>query len=231
MSDQNKTFIKTFTTRVDTIFSVSFLAVAPEYPDLFKLVKDFQKQEVEEYLQKVKNKSERERQINKDKTGVWTGSYAKNPLTGDLVPIFVADYVLAGYGTGAVMGVPGHDHRDYEFVSVINQDLQKKAKQANLPLLKILKNVAETSEGIQQQNTQSSLEVFTQDGYLFNSGEFSGLSSSQAREKITAKLVENNQGKKSVNYKFRDWIFSRQRYWGEPFPFEYIQENLYKDNQ
>lgn len=244
ISKQNisqKIQLKTFTTRVDTIFSVSFLAIAPEHPDLDKLVKDFQRAEVDKYLQEVKNKSERERQISKQKTGVWTGSYAKNPLTGKLVPIFVADYVLASYGTGAVMGVAGHDQRDYEFVLAINKSLQDQkantsdSQKQQLQPLEILKNVAKSKEEAEAKDSsiqkdtknvnkqeESEQEVFSEDGFLFNSGIFSGLSSAEAREKIAEELTKRGKGQKRTNYKFRDWVFSRQRYWGEPFPFVYI---------
>lgn len=195
--------LETFTTRVDTLPAVSFLAIAPESDILSKLVTDEHRTEVEKYVDKVKNKSERDRQINKEKTGLFTGSYAKNPLTGEVVPIWTADYVLSGYGTGCVMGVAGHDERDFEFASDLGLEIKFNIKPKNGEL--------------------DRSEVYIGDGVLFDSGEFDGMEWRDAKNKITTKLEQEDKGKSEVNYKFRDWVFSRQRYWGEPFPFEYIK--------
>lgn len=193
----------TFTTRPDTIYGVTFLVFAPESPLLEKITKPEKKIEVEEYIQKTKLKSDRERQINKEKTGVFTGSYAKHPLTGEKIPIWVSDYVLYNYGTGLIMAVPAHDQRDFEF-----------AKKYNLPLKPVIfpKN---------KKQIDFSKEPFVEKGLLQNSSEFDGLDSKQASKKIIQNLQNKNVGRSKVNYKFRDWVFSRQRYWGEPFPFEY----------
>ena len=202
MSEQIK--LSTFTTRVDTIYAATFLVIAPEHPLVSKITKPEHKKEVEAYVQKAKSKSERERQINKEKTGVFTGSYAKHPLTNENIPIWVADYVLANYGTGMVMGVPAHDERDNEF-----------ARKFGLTITPVIK--PESGEDFDPAKGHYG------EGTLYNSEEFDGLTWQEGKTKIAQKLVDLGKGSVETNFKFRDWVFSRQRYWGEPFPLEYIE--------
>ncbi|MBR6964838.1 leucine--tRNA ligase [Candidatus Saccharibacteria bacterium] len=196
--------IKVFTTRVDTIFGVSFLALAPEHPLVSKLVGEKTKEEVENYCKNAIKKSEIERQENKEKTGVFTGSYAINPLNGEKVPIWVADYVLSGYGEGAVMGVPAHDERDFEF-----------AEKFDLPIRKVIEK---------PENSTDDDKCYHGEGVLVNSGQFNDTRSEDAREQIAAWLEERGIGKPQVTYKMRDWLISRQRYWGCPIPIAYDKD-------
>ena len=177
-----------FTTRVDTLFGVTYVVLAPENPLVDEITTKDYKEQVEAYKEAAKKQTDIERQsLTREKTGVFTGSYAINPINGKEVPIWVADYVLATYGTGAVMAVPAHDERDHAF-----------AEKFNLPIEKVIDGGSE--------------ELFTDDGTLVNSGEFNGLSSAEAREAIVAKLEKMNLGTKKVNYRLRDWLVSRQRY-------------------
>lgn len=196
--------IKVFTTRVDTIFGATFLVLAPEHAMVKKLVTPKTKEQVEAYIETAIKKSEIERQENKEKTGVFTGSYAINPLNGKEMPIWVADYVLAGYGEGAVMGVPGHDERDFEF-----------AEKFDLPIIKVVEK---------PENSDDDEKCYHGEGELVNSGEFSGIRSEDAREQITAWLEERGIGKAKTTYKMRDWLISRQRYWGCPIPIAYDKD-------
>lgn len=186
--------IPVFTTRPDTIFGVTFLVLAPEHDSVGLITTPEQQDAVNEYVKQAHKKSELERQSSKEKTGVFTGAYATNPINGERVPVWVADYVLPGYGTGAVMAVPAHDERDNEF-----------AQAFELPIIHVVQS--------------STTEGFTAtEGVLVNSGEFSGMKSAEAREAIVARLRESNQAIDKVNYKMRDWSVSRQRYWGAPIP-------------
>ncbi len=188
--------ITVFTTRIDTIFGITAMIVAPEHPLLDKLTISKNKEKVKEYVLESKKKSEFERtQLEKEKTGVFTGSYCLNPINQEKVPIWVSDYVIATYGGGAVMIVPAHDKRDYQF-----------AKKYGL----------EIREVISGGNIED--EPYTEYGKLVNSGEFNGLTSREAIKKITEWLIKNRCGQRTVQYKLRDWIFSRQHYWGEPIP-------------
>lgn len=196
--------IKVFTTRIDTIFGVSFLALAPEHPLVSKIVTDGAKEKVEEYCKNAIKKSEIERQENHEKTGVFTGAYAINPLNGEKVPIWVADYVLSGYGEGALMGVPAHDERDFEF-----------AEKFDLPIRKVI----EKPEGSTDDD-----KCYHGEGVLVNSGQFNDTRSEDAREQIAAWLEERGIGKPQVTYKMRDWLISRQRYWGCPIPIAYDKD-------
>ena len=186
-----------YTTRCDTLFGATYMVVSPEHPLVEKLTTSEQKEAVEAYVDAAAKKSDLERtDLAKDKTGVFSGSYAINPVNGKLIPIWIADYVLISYGTGAIMAVPAHDDRDWEF-----------AKKFNLPIIEVLKSEVDVQE-----------QAWTEDGIHVNSEFLDGLNKKDAIEKMLAWLAENNCGKAAVNYKLRDWIFSRQRYWGEPIP-------------
>ena len=198
------TYIKVFTTRPDTVFGVTFLVLAPEHPAVKKLVTEETKAEVEKYQSDGLKKSEIERQENKEKTGVFTGSYAINPATGEKIPIWVSDYVLMGYGEGAIMAVPAHDERDYEF-----------AEKFDLPI----KEVIEKPEGSSDDE-----KCYHGEGKLINSGHLDGTDSSEARELVINWLSEQGVGKQKVTYRMRDWLISRQRYWGCPIPIAYDED-------
>ena len=188
---------KVFTTRIDTIAGVSYVVLAPEHPLVKKLTTDAQKEAVEKYVFETSKANEIERlSSDREKTGVWTGAYAINPLTGKKVPVYAADYVLYSYGTGAVMGVPAHDERDFAF-----------AKKYNLPVNQVITN-----------KTHDAVLPYVEDGYLVNSGEFDGLFGDEARKAIVEKLESNGFASFKTNYRLRDWLISRQRYWGAPIP-------------
>ena len=185
-----------FTTRADTVFGVSYCVLAPEHKLVEEIVTEEQRATVEEYLDIVKRKSDLERtDLNKDKTGVFTGAYAINPVNGEKVELWIADYVLASYGTGAVMAVPAHDERDYEF-----------ATKFNLPIKAVIEDNGEV------------VVPFYGDGKHINSDFINGLNNEEAIAKVIEFLEENKVGRSKVTYKLRDWLFSRQRYWGEPIP-------------
>jgi len=199
--------LKVFTTRPDTVYGVTYMVVAPEHPLTDALTTPEQREAVAAYKKKAAAKSDLERtDLAKEKSGVFSGSYAINPANGTRVPIWIADYVLTGYGTGAIMAVPAHDDRDYEF-----------AVQFNLPIIQVI------DSGKPDQKLP-----FLDDGKLINSGPFSGLDWNDAKKKITADFTANGRGKATVNYKLRDWLFSRQRYWGEPFPIVWVNEADYQ---
>lgn len=196
--------LEIFTTRPDTIFGVSFMVLAPESEWVNKLTTAAQKNEVDTYVSWAKNRSERERQADvKNVTGIFTGSYAIHPFTGAKIPVWIGDYVLAGYGTGAVMAVPAHDGRDFRF-----------AKQFNLPIPRVI-----------VENSNDSLELLeayeTKEGTLVQSDFLNGLSVKEASKKIISEIVLKGLGNKKENFRLRDANFSRQRYWGEPFPIYY----------
>ncbi len=193
-----------FTTRVDTLNGVTYVVLAPENKLVEKLTTAENKQAIEDYKEAAAKQSEIERQsISKEKTGVFTGSYAINPINGREVPIWVSDYVLASYGTGAVMAVPAHDERDFAF-----------ATKFNLPIERVITN---------KKGEEVELP-YCEHGILVNSGEFDGLTTAEAKEKIVEKLAENNLGSKKVNFRLRDWLVSRQRYWGAPIPVVYCDD-------
>ncbi len=189
-----------YTTRVDTLFGCTYVVLAPENPLALKITTSEHKKEVEDYIQKAKNESEVERTAtDKPKTGVFTGNYAINPINDTIVPIYIGSYVIGTYGTGAVMAVPAHDERDYAF-----------AKANNLPIIQVI-------EG------DISSQAYTGDGRHINSSYANGLNNAEAGELITKDLIEKGKGSRKVNYKLRDWLFSRQRYWGEPIPIIHLE--------
>lgn len=196
--------IKVFTTRPDTLFGVTFLTVAPEHPLLDKLVNSLTEDKVEDYKRESLKKTEIERQENKEKTGIFTGSYVLNPANGKKIPVWVSDYVLGGYGEGAVMAVPAHDERDYEF-----------AKKFDLDIVKVVEKPEEVSDD----------EIcYHGEGTIVNSGDFDGRNSMEVREQILNWLEEKGIGHSKTTYKMRDWLISRQRYWGCPIPIAYDKE-------
>lgn len=199
-------FFEVFTTRLDTIFGMSFVVLAPEHPLVDKITLDTQKIAVQDYKEQAKHKTQLERtELQKEKTWVFTGAYAINPFNNKEIPVYIGDYVLSGYGTGAVMGVAAHDERDFDF-----------AKKYGLEINEVVVPKSDFSFDFVAMETLDPLA--TQKGVLVNSGEFSGLNSDEAIAKMQDWLAERGFGGKKVNYKIQDWVFSRQRYWGEPFP-------------
>ena len=189
--------VTVFTTRPDTLFGATYMVLAPEHPYVAEITTAEQKEAVEAYIKACAAKSDLERgDLNKDKTGVFTGAYATNPVNGEQIPVWIADYVMMGYGTGAIMAVPAHDERDYEF-----------AKKFELPIVQVV-----------QPNGDADWQGYTDPGTAVNSGFLDGLPTPEAKAKIIDWLEQNSKGKRRIQYKLRDWLFSRQRYWGEPFP-------------
>jgi leucyl-tRNA synthetase len=197
--DQGERSILVFTTRADTLFGVTFMVLAPESEYVSQVVTPEQKAEVDTYLDAVKRRTERERIADRKVTGVFTGSYAVNPVNGKEIPIWISDYVLAGYGTGAIMAVPAHDSRDYAF-----------AKHFNLPIIPLIEGADVSEESFDAK-----------EGILINSSFLNGLTVKEAIAKAKTYITENGLGQVKVNFRLRDAIFSRQRYWGEPFPVYY----------
>lgn len=194
--------IRVFTTRPDTLFGATFMVLAPEHPLVQQITVDKQRVAISEYITAAQAKSDVERQeTNREKTGVFTGSYALNPINGQPVPIWIADYVLYGYGTGAIMAVPAHDERDYEF-----------AQKFDLPIIEVY----------DKPNGES---PFGGEGVVKNSKEYDGLRTEEMRERIVEDLAAQNAGEEKVNYKIRDWLISRQRYWGAPIPIIHCPEH------
>jgi len=199
--------LKIFTTRPDTLFGCTYMVLAPEHPLVDALTTSDHAKAVEAYKKKAAGKSDLERtDLAKGKSGVFSGSYAVNPANGARVPIWIADYVLMGYGTGAIMAVPAHDERDHEF-----------ALQYDLPIVRVIAN----DDGADRL-------PYTGDGHLINSPGYDGLKWADAKKRITAKLAERGVARATINYKLRDWLFSRQRYWGEPFPIVWVNEADYR---
>ncbi|AZR73636.1 leucine--tRNA ligase [Anoxybacter fermentans] len=200
--------ITVFTTRPDTLFGATYMVLAPEHPVVEKITTPEQKTSVEKYVDETLKKSNVERMIeDKKKTGVFTGAYAINPINGEKLPIWISDYVLMDYGTGAIMAVPAHDQRDFEF-----------AKEFGLPIKVVIRPDGETFEA------EDLKEAYTGPGKMVNSGEFTGLDWEEGKKKVTQYLADRGIGKATVNYKLRDWVFSRQRYWGEPIPIIHCEK-------
>ena len=203
--------IEVFTTRPDTLFGATYMVLAPEHSLVDAVTTADNREAVEVYRKEALAKSDLDRtELSKEKTGVFTGGYAVNPVNGKRVPVWVADYVLGGYGTGAIMAVPGHDERDYEFAKAFGLDITPvvalpDGKAAELP--------------------------YVDEGVAVNSGEFDGMTTAEFKKAIIAKLESENRGNGSVNYRLRDWLFSRQRFWGEPFPIIWVDEAAYRAAQ
>ena len=203
VKDSDESFV-VFTTRCDTLFGATYCVLSPEHPLLNKITSKEQKEAVANYAKLAASKSDLERtELSKEKTGVFTGAYAINPVNNKGIPIWISDYVLATYGTGAIMAVPAHDDRDYAF-----------AKKFNLPIIQVLKggNIEE--------------EAYTEDGIHMNSGFLDGLNKEDAINKMLDFLTANNIGKEQINYKMREWVFARQRYWGEPIPVIFVGDEI-----
>ncbi len=199
--------ITVFTTRVDTLFGATFVSLSPDHPMVLELTKPDRKREVEEFLRKWRRGGRRVVDESMEKEGVFTGSYAINPINGEKLPVYVANFVLMEYGTGAIMCVPAHDQRDFEF-----------AKRYGIPIRVVItpENATLSPDDLK--------EAYVEDGVLINSGEFSGLPNRIAMEKIADKLEEMKKGRRTVNYRLRDWLISRQRYWGAPIPIVYCDK-------
>lgn len=206
LSEDEANALRVFTTRPDTLFGASYCVLAPEHELVARIMSEEQAEAVKHYQETTARKTELERtDLAKDKTGVFTGAYAINPVNGARVPIWIADYVLASYGTGAIMAVPGHDQRDWEF-----------AKQYDLPIVEVVAggNIAE--------------EAYTGDGEHVNSDFINGLNNEAAIAKMIDWLEEQGKGKRKITYRLRDWLFSRQRYWGEPIPILHLEDGTMK---
>ena len=199
--------LRVYTTRPDTLFGATYMVIAPEHPFASRLTSDAQQADVEAYCQAAANKSERERLQTKEKTGVFTGSHAINPVNGQPTPIWIADYVLISYGTGAIMAVPAHDERDFEF-----------ATEYDIPIVAVVDPGDEGGEEVDRDEVLRGAQCFAGLGRAVNSGDYDGTPTADFKVKITKWLEDHGCGTHAVNYKLRDWLFSRQRFWGEPFP-------------
>lgn len=195
--------VTVFTTRPDTLFGATYMVLAPEHPLVAEITATGQKEAVESYVASCASKSDMERGLDKEKTGVATGAFAINPVNGEKIPVWIADYVMMGYGSGAIMAVPAHDERDFEF-----------AGKFELPILQVV-----------QPTGDQDWQGYTDPGTAINSGFLDGLKTKDAKKKIIHWLGENGKGEKKIQFKLRDWLFSRQRYWGEPFPLLWDKES------
>ncbi|MCR5662319.1 MAG: leucine--tRNA ligase, partial [bacterium] len=224
-----------FTTRPDTLYGATYMVLAPEHELVGKLTTPEQKQAVEEYVKRTSMRTEVERQEQKEKTGVFTGSYGINPVNGEKIPIWIADYVLTGYGTGAIMAVPAHDDRDWDFAKKFNLPIRQvvmtaeQSKELNEKFNLIELGASDASRVInhafETDYKDFVLEnAYCESGLMVNSAEFSGLSSEEGKRLIVKKLEEKGLGHVRVNYRLRDWLVSRQRYWGAPIPMIYCDD-------
>ncbi|MBK6875693.1 MAG: leucine--tRNA ligase [Ignavibacteria bacterium] len=212
--------VEIYTTRPDTIYGATYLILAPEHKLVREITDVENSDKVESYLEKATRKSDLERtELSKEKSGVFTGAYAVNPLSRTEIPVLVADYVLASYGTGAIMGVPGHDERDSEF-----------ARKLSLPIIPVVlpEGLSEEQKAEFIEKTSTGEECFTGEGISINSEMINGLKTPEAISKVIQWLVKNENGKETVNFKLRDWLFSRQRFWGEPFPIIHFEDGTFK---
>jgi len=202
--------IRVFTTRPDTLFGATYMVMAPEHPLVDKITSEEREEAVQKYREEAARKSDLDRtDLAKEKTGESIGAYAINPVNGERIPIWISDYVLISYGTGAIMAVPAHDERDFEF-----------ATKFDLPIVPVV----DPQDSEQAELVKQGKLCFVGDGRAINSGQFDGLSTPEFKEQITNWLAQKGQGRKAVNYKLRDWLFSRQRYWGEPFPILHTED-------
>lgn len=214
-------FIEVFTTRPDTIFGVTYLILAPEHKFVNEITEPENEEKVKEYISKAERKSDLERaELTKIKTGEYTGAIAVNPVNGKEIPILVADYVLISYGTGAIMGVPGHDERDNEFARKYDLEI--------IPVVVPEKYKTEEEINAFKEKTVNGDICFSGEGYSVNSDFINGLKSKEAIKKINEWIEEKEIGRKTVSYKLRDWLFSRQRFWGEPFPIIHFEDGTFK---
>jgi len=198
--------LRIYTTRPDTLFGATYMVIAPEHPFVERLITADQRAAVQKYCQQAAAKSDLDRtELSKEKTGVFTGSYAINPVNGEQIPIWIADYVLISYGTGAIMAVPAHDERDFEF-----------AKQFQIPIVAVVD--PGVTAGVDRDAVLGGCECFTELGLAVNSEGYNGLATGEFKARISEDLAKQGTGRTAVNYKLRDWLFSRQRFWGEPFP-------------
>ncbi len=199
--------LRIYTTRPDTLFGATYMVIAPEHPFVDRLTTDEQKSKVKAYCETASRKSDLDRtELAKEKTGVFTGSYAINPANGEPTPIWVADYVLISYGTGAIMAVPAHDERDFEF-----------AEQYGIPIRAVV-DPGKAVTPKEREEVLADKRCFAGNGVAINSGKYDGLTTAEFKQKISDDLAGQGLGRKAINYKLRDWLFSRQRFWGEPFP-------------
>ena len=240
--------IEVFTTRPDTLFGATYMVFAPEHPLINDITTPDKRDEVDDYIQSAARKSDLERsELSKEKTGVFTGAYAVNPANKIEIPIYISDYVLMSYGTGAIMSVPGHDERDMEFAAKFGLEIIPVVANEKFKHVAFKKISSESGDiiisgkGLEKLISSPSTEYtqyledvkngkfcYTEEGYAINSGFLTGLKTSKAKEKMIKWLEDKNIGRRNVNYRLRDWLFSRQRFWGEPFPLVYFDDHTIK---